>query len=62
MLTTAIQKFTKRLLPLAVAAGMGGTALAAYFAPNLVDYFVSSSGSTATEFDPGPIVSWPVWP
>jgi hypothetical protein len=67
MFTTVVQRFAQRLLPLAlvvtVEGGMSGMALVAYFAPNLVEYFVSSSRSTATEFDPVvPIVPWPAWP
>jgi hypothetical protein len=66
MFTTIIQKFAQRLrrqaLAVTVAGGMGGMALVAYFAPNLMDYFVSSSGSTATEVYPAPFVPWPRWP
>jgi hypothetical protein len=62
MFTTVIQRFAQRLLPLTlvvtVVGGMGGTALVAYFAPDLVEYFVSSSGSIATwrTFDPVPSI------
>lgn len=63
MFTTIIQKFAQRLrrqaLAVTVAGGMGGMALVAYFAPNLVDYFVSGSASTATELDPAPMARGP---
>jgi hypothetical protein len=67
MFTTVIERFAQRLLPLAlvvaVAGGMIGMVLVAYFAPNLVEYFVRSPRSTATEFDPlVPIVPSPAWP
>jgi hypothetical protein len=56
MFTTIIQKFAQRLrrqaLAVTVAGGMGGMALVAYFAPNLMDYFVY----------PAPFVPWPRWP
>jgi hypothetical protein len=52
---TVTQKFTQRLLPLAlvftVLGGMGGMALVAYFAPNLVEYFASSSGSSTPQME-----------
>ena len=58
MFTTVIQRFAQRLLPLAlvvtVVGAMSGMALVACFAPDLVEYFVSRSGSIApwrTEFD-----------
>jgi hypothetical protein len=63
MFTIVIQRFAQRLLPLALVAsvvgGMSGMALVAYFARDLVDYFVSTLGWTATgqtEFYPVPIV------
>ena len=59
---TVTQKFTQRLLPLALGfAVVGGMALLAYFAPNLVEYFASSSGSSTrqTEFYPAPIIRAP---
>ena len=66
MFTTVTQRLTQQLLPLAlvvtVVGGMSGMALVAFFAPNLVEYFVSSSGSATwqTEFYPVPIVrAWP---
>jgi hypothetical protein len=64
MFTTVTQKFTQRLLPLAlvftVVGGWGGMALVACFAPNLVEYFASTSGSSAqTEFYPAPIIRAP---
>ena len=67
MFTTVIQIFAQRVLPLAlgvtVVCGLSGMALVAYFAPDLVEYFVSSSRSTAAAFDPTlPIVPWPAWP
>ena len=66
MFTTIIQKFARRLrrqaLAVTVAGGMGGMALVAYFAPNLVEYFVSSPRSTATEFYPAPILPSAGWP
>jgi hypothetical protein len=67
MFTTLIQRLAQRLLRLAlvvaVVGGMGGMAFVACFAPNVVEYFVSRSGSTATEFDAVlPIVPWPAWP
>jgi hypothetical protein len=64
MLTIVIKRFAQRLLSLAlVISVVGGMALVAYFAPNLVEYFVSGSGSTATELDPvPPIVPAPAWP
>lgn len=67
MFAIVIQRFTQRLLALALvvafAGGMSAAALAAYFAPDLVEYFVRSSRSTATEFDPVvPIVPLPRWP
>ena len=50
---TVTQNFTQRLLPLTlvftVLGGMGGMALVAYFAPNLVEYFTSSSGPSTPE-------------
>jgi hypothetical protein len=50
---TVTQNFTQRLLPLTlvftVLGGMGGMALVAYFAPNLVEYFNSSSGPSMPE-------------
>jgi hypothetical protein len=59
MFTTVTQKFTQRLLPLALGfAVVGGMALLAYFAPNLVEYF-SSLGSSTPEFYPGPIIRAP---
>ena len=46
MFTTVIQRFAQRLLPIAlVVTVVGGMALVAYFAADLVEYFVSSSGS-----------------
>jgi hypothetical protein len=43
--------------------GMSGMALVAYFARDLVEYFISGSRSTAAEFDPVvPIIPWPQWP
>ena len=67
MFTTVIQRFAHRLLSLALVVtflgGVSGMTLVAYFAPDLVEYFVSSSRSTAAEFDPVvPIVPWPRWP
>jgi hypothetical protein len=53
MFTTVTQKFTQRLLPLAlvftVVGRWGGMALVACFAPNLVEYFASSSGLDAAD-------------
>jgi hypothetical protein len=50
---TVTQNFTQRLLPLTlvftVLGGMGGMALVAYFAPNLVEHFTSSSGPSPPE-------------
>jgi hypothetical protein len=60
---TVTQKFTQRLLPLAlVFTVLGGMALVAYFAPNLVEYFASSSGSSTPlmEFYLAPIVRAPL--
>jgi hypothetical protein len=67
MFTTVIQRLAQRLLSLAlvvtVVGGMSGMALVAYFARDLVEYFISSSRSTAAEFDPViPIVPSPRWP
>jgi hypothetical protein len=64
MFTTVIQRFTQRLLPLALVVtavgGMSRMALVAFFAPKLVEYFTSSSGSISTwqtEFYPVPIIT-----
>jgi hypothetical protein len=47
---TVTQNFTQRLLPLTlVYTVLGGMALVAYFAPNLVEYFTSSSGPSTPE-------------
>ena len=67
MFTTVIQRFAQRLLSLAlivtVVGGMSGMALVAYFARDLVEYFISGSRPTAAEFDPVvPIIPWPQWP
>jgi hypothetical protein len=49
---TVTQKFTQRLLPLAlVYTVVGGMGLVAYFAPNLVEYFASSSGPSTSEME-----------
>jgi hypothetical protein len=51
--------FTHRFLTLAIGfAVVGGMALVAYFAPNLVEYF-SSLGSSVPEFYPAPIIRAP---
>jgi hypothetical protein len=67
MFTIVIQRFVQRLSALALvvafAGGMSVAALVAYFAPDLVEYFVRSPRSTAAEFDPVvPIVPLPRWP
>jgi hypothetical protein len=53
MFTTVTQKFTQRLLPLAlvftVVGFIGGMPLVAYFAPNIEEYFASSSGFSTPE-------------
>jgi hypothetical protein len=50
MFTTVIQRFARRLLSLAlivtVVGGMSGMALVAYFARDLVEYFISGSNRT----------------
>jgi hypothetical protein len=62
MFTTIILRSAQRLLAVTlvvtVAGGMGGMALVAYFARDLVAYFASSSGSIVTpqtEFGPAPL-------
>ena len=55
MFTNVTQKFTQRLLPLAlvftVVGGWGGMALVVCFAPYLVEYFASSSGPSTPEME-----------
>lgn len=52
-------KFTRRQAPIAfvitVAIGMTGLGLVAYFASDLVEFFVSSSASATPDFYPTPI-------
>lgn len=52
MFATRIRRFTQRLLAsafvVAAAGGLGGMVLVAYFADDLVAYFVSTSGSIVT--------------
>jgi hypothetical protein len=75
MFSTVIQRFARRLSPLALAitfvGGISGMALVACFAPDLVEYFAASSVSIApgrTEFDSPPSISKafpflpPAWP
>ena len=52
-------KFTRRRAPIAlvitVVIGMSGLGLVAYFASDLVEFFVSSSASATPDFFPMPI-------